>query len=137
MKKNAIIIALSVVVFINLALNILDRKSTKKVAYVKSQELIYAFNGMKEMQLKFQEKSKEWEANLDTLKMEYQKSLTSYQQVVNELTIDERVIRENLLKVQQNNLIQYSENIKNLVKSRPQQVVGYIPYKFYSVPYKF
>ena len=89
------------VVFINLALNILDRKSTKKVAYVKSQELIYAFNGMKEMQLKFQEKSKEWEANLDTLKMEYQKSLTSYQQVVNELTIDERVIRENLLKVQQ------------------------------------
>ena len=56
--------------------------------------------------------------------MEYQKSLTSYQQVVNELTIDERVIRENLLKVQQNNVIQYSENIKNLSKEEEDKMLG-------------
>lgn len=124
MKKNAIIITLSVLVIINLMLNILDRKPTKKVAYVKSQELIYAFNGMKEMQLKFQEKSKEWDANIDTLRMEYQKSLSHYQQIINDLTVEEKMIQENLLRVQQNNLIQYSDNIKKMSKEDEDKMLG-------------
>ena len=79
MKKNIIITVLAIGIVVNLGLTIFNIKSTKKVAYVRSQDLVSAFDGMKEMQLKFQEKSKTWEANIDTLKMEYQKSVTDYQ----------------------------------------------------------
>lgn len=112
MKKNSIITVLVIGIAVNLGLNIFNVKSTKKVAYVRSQDLVYAFDGMKEMQLKFQEKSKTWEANIDTLKMEYQKSVTDYQQQMNQLSVEERADRENLLYMQQNNLAQYAENIK-------------------------
>lgn len=113
MKKNVTIIVLSIFVTINLVMNIMDRKTNKKMAYVKSQDLVYAYTGMKEMQLKFQEQSKIWESNLDTLKFEFQRALNEYQSQMMQLTPEEKMTRENLLHVQQNNIAQYSESIKN------------------------
>jgi len=119
MKKNVIIVLLVVGVTANLVLNLLDRKSEKKLGYVRSQDLVYAFDGMKEMQLKFQEQSKVWEANMDTLKMEYQRSLSEYQGVMAQLTTEEKITREQLLYAQKNNILQYSENIQ--LKSKEEE----------------
>lgn len=107
------------IVTANLVMNILDKKSEKKLAYVRSQDLVYAFDGMKEMQLKFQEQSKKLEANLDTLKMEYQRSLNEYKVLMNELSNDEKITREQLLYAQKNNVIQYAENIQ--LKSKEEE----------------
>ncbi|MBL4670397.1 MAG: OmpH family outer membrane protein [Flavobacteriales bacterium] len=119
MKKNVIIVLLVVGVTANLVLNLLDRKYEKKLGYVRSQDLVYAFDGMKEMQLKFQEQSKVWEANMDTLKMEYQRSLSEYQGVMAQLTTEEKITREQLLYAQKNNILQYSENIQ--LKSKEEE----------------
>jgi outer membrane protein len=119
MKKNSIIILLLAIVTANLVMNILDKKSEKKLAYVRSQDLVYAFDGMKEMQLKFQEQPKKLEANLDTLKMEYQRSLNEYKALMNELSNDEKITREQLLYAQKNNVIQYAENIQ--LKSKEEE----------------
>lgn len=113
MKKNIAILVLSIFVAINLVMNIMDRKASKKIAYVRSQDLVYAYTGMKEMQLKFQEQSKGWESNLDTLKFEFQRALNEYQSQRIQLTTEEKMTRENLLRIQQNNIVQYTENIKN------------------------
>lgn len=123
MKKNLIIVLISVFVIINLIMNISGRLADKKLAYVKSQDLVYAFTGMKEMQLKFQEKTKAWEDNIDTLKIEYQKSLSSYQEVMNQLGDEEKATRENLLYAQKNNLLQYSESIQLKSKEEEQKML--------------
>lgn len=122
MKKNTIIIVLAVFVGVNLTLNLLNMKD-KKIGYVNSHQLIYEFDGMKEMQLKFQAISKEWEANLDTLKIEYQKSLNNYQASYDQLTNEEKAIQENLLRVQQNNIVQYSKNIENQSKEEEKKML--------------
>jgi len=123
MKKNLIIIVLSTIVAANLAMNIFDITSEKKIAYVRSQDLVYAFDGMKEMQLKFQEKSKAWEANIDTLKMDFQRSLTQYQNDKENLTEQERVTRENMLNMQQKNVYQYSESIAIKAKEEENKML--------------
>lgn len=123
MKKNITIIALAIFVIINLIMNIMDIKSEKKIAYVRSQDLIYAYTGMQEMQLKFQDQSQQWENNLDTLKMEYQKSLSNYQQHMEQLNASERKTREEILYAQKNNLIQYSETIKNKSQEEEQKML--------------
>lgn len=122
MKKNVTILVLAVFIGVNLVLNIFNMKD-KKIGYVNSHQLIYEFDGMKEMQLKFQAISQEWQANLDTLKLEYQKSLVSYQQIAEQLTEQERTERENLLRVQQNNVLQYAENIKQQSKDQEQKML--------------
>jgi outer membrane protein len=104
-------------------MNIFDQTSKKTLAYVRSQDLVYAFDGMKEMQLKFQEKSKMWEADIDTLKSEYQRSLGQYKEVVNQLSAEEKAVRENLLYTQKNNLIQYSERISLQSKEEEDQML--------------
>ena len=119
MNKKALIILLTLSIVVNLTMNLLDRQTAKKIAYVRSHDLVYAYDGMKAMQLKFQDQSKAWEANLDTLKMEYHRSLSQYQEVIHQLNNQEKATRENLLRIQQNNVIQYSENIQ--LKSKEEE----------------
>lgn len=124
MKKNAIIILLAIIVTANLVMNVIDRKTSKKIAYVRSQDLVYAFTGMKEMQLKFQDQSKTWEANLDTLKMDFQRAVAQYQNDVTKLTDQERLTRENMLDMQQKNVYKYSESIAAKSKEEEEKMLG-------------
>jgi len=41
---------------------------TKKIAYVRSTELVYGYLGMKESHNKYERQTKAWQANIDTLK---------------------------------------------------------------------
>lgn len=124
MKKNITIIALTIFVTINLVMNIIDIKTRKKIAYVRSQDLVYAYTGMKEMQLKFQDQSKTWEANLDTLKMDFQRAVAQYQNDATKLTAQERLTRENMLDMQQKNVYQYSESILAKSKEEEEKMLG-------------
>jgi len=124
MKKKIVIAILSLVVVANLTMNILDQFSNQKLAYVRSQDLVYAFNGMKEMQLKFQDQSKVWEANIDTLKIEYQQAVNNYQAVMNQLSDEEKASRENLLYAQKNNVVQYSESIQLKSKEEEEKMLA-------------
>lgn len=123
MKKNAIIIAVGIMVAINLVMNIIDYRSPKKLAYVRSQDLVYAYDGMKMMQLKFQAQTRIWEANMDTLRMEYQGSWNDYQQIIDQLSVEEKITRENLLRVQQNNIVQYSESTKVTAQEQEEKML--------------
>ncbi|KAB2859616.1 MAG: OmpH family outer membrane protein [Flavobacteriales bacterium] len=124
MKKNITIIGLTVFVAINLVMNIIDRKTNKKIAYVRSQDLVYAYTGMKEMQLKFQDQSKTWEANLDTLKMDFQRAVAQYQNDAAKLTAQERLTRENMLDMQQKNVYKYAESIAAKSKEEEEKMLG-------------
>ncbi|MBI2968995.1 MAG: OmpH family outer membrane protein [Bacteroidetes bacterium] len=95
---------------------------TPKIGYVRSQNLIYGYLGMKEAQSRFQEKTNQWQTNTDTLRFDYQKSLSAYQQEYSKLSEKERKERENLLELQKNNVLNYSDAVSKKAKEEEEKM---------------
>jgi len=108
--KKFIIIGMSLLVA-NLLLTALSLSSVTKVAFVRSQELVYGYKGMEEMHTKFQAQTQVWQANIDTLKRDYQKARQQYEQMADRLSSQEKQNREHTLQVQEENMIQYAEMV--------------------------
>lgn len=111
MKKINLVIVVLCVASVALSLYAAFGKSNLKVAYTRSYDLVYNYIGMKEAQNKFDFQKKGWQSNIDTLKMDYQGSLSNYQTLVQDLTAEDKQKKEDLLRVQYENLMRYSESI--------------------------
>lgn len=79
-----------------------------KIGYVRSNELVYGYAGMKEARSLYERKQKEWQAEIDTLQADYQKALAAYNLEFARLTAEERKQREEFLAKQEENLRQHS-----------------------------
>jgi Skp family chaperone for outer membrane proteins len=115
---------LSVSVLMAIAISWLFYKSTQtpRIAYVKSADLIYGYDGMKEAQQKQQRKTEELNSGLDTLKMQFQRSVSQYNTEFSALSKNERGGREQLLGAQQENIRRYSQNIQQEIESSDKQL---------------
>jgi Skp family chaperone for outer membrane proteins len=99
-------------------------KSTKapKIAYVKSADLIYSYDGMKEAQQKQQAKTSGLKSGLDTLQLDFQKAVAQYNVEFPKLSKEDRRGRENILAAQQENLRTYAQNIQQEIQKEDEQL---------------
>lgn len=95
----------------------------QKVGYVKSQDLIYGYAGTKDIQNKFNLKVQIYEAQLDTLKSDYQYALSNYQKNLPDLSDAEKAEREQLLIHQEQNIRSYQAELENKIKAEEQQMM--------------
>lgn len=117
-------LSISVSVLLMMAVAWLFYKSTQtpKVAYVRSADLIYGYDGMKEAQQRQQQKTEELNSGLDALKMEFQKAVSLYNTQFPGLSRDERNGREKILGAQQENIRRYSQNIQQEIETNDKQL---------------
>lgn len=94
-----------------------------KIAYVRSHDLVYQYLGMKEAQNKFELQKQEWQANIDTLKADYQKSLQHFQENMNTLSDQQKTEQQSLIEVQYNNVFQYAENLNRKVDQEHDKIL--------------
>jgi outer membrane protein len=94
----------------------------KKIVYVRSQDLVYGYLGMKEAQREFQERSTLLRANIDTLQKDFQFALSSYTSEVGRLSKEQKSEREKYLRSQQENLISYSKSINENIKREDEKI---------------
>ena len=95
---------------------ILHFSSKTKMGYVRSNELVYGYQGMKEANIIQEEKTKQLKSNIDTLQMDLQKVISQYNFEFSSLSVSERLEKEKLISIQQDNLKQYAKNAENTVK---------------------
>jgi len=112
MKKNWISILVLLILAVNTAFLISLYTSKPKLGYVKSQELVYGYMGMKEAQSKFQMKQNSLQSNIDTLKAEFQMAISKYNNDFSELSDAEKQSREERLRIQEMNINKYAQNIE-------------------------
>jgi len=120
--KNKLFILLNGILVISVAFCIYKTMSIPDVRYVKSADLIYSYEGMKDAQKKQEKVMNEVQSNLDTLQLDFQKAVNNYNQDFPKLSKDERIEREKLLSLQQNNLQQYSKNAEDKIKTKDEQI---------------
>ncbi len=93
-----------------------------KVGFVRSNELVYGYEGMKDAQFLQESKSREYKSNFDTLQSDFQKALSQYNLGLSGFSKEEKQEKERMLAMQQQNLKKYSESIQQSISESDQSL---------------
>jgi len=116
--QNGFIAVLTLCVGYLFYLQFSQKSEIINVGFVRSQELVYQFDGMQDAMAKFEMERQQWMQNVDTLKADYQMSLDDYNSQFASYSQDERLAQENRLQHQYNNLLKYSEQMEATLNER-------------------
>ncbi|ELR69991.1 outer membrane protein (OmpH-like) [Fulvivirga imtechensis AK7] len=123
--KELLIIIISVVVAVAVAVAYFITHAThNNVAYVRSHDLIYSYEGTKEAMAKFDDKKMSWQANVDTLRRDFQRSVAVYNRDYDKLSSSERKQREEMLNNQQQQLETYSQAIDSKIREEDHEMMA-------------
>lgn len=122
-KYPLVLVLLIVIVIANLALTLYNNQKGPAVAYVKSDELVYGYLGMKEAQQKFNLIKGGWEANLDTLRQEYELSFSEFNLEYSKLSETDKNEKQRILMSQKQNILKYSEEIDKKITLRERELL--------------
>jgi len=89
-----------------------------RIAYVRVTELVYGYNGMREAHSKYVAQTEQWQSNVDTLKMQYQRCVSDYQSSYKTLSEAEKVEKQNLIKQLESNLANYSSVVREQAQEK-------------------
>lgn len=96
--------------------------NAKKIGFVRSNELVYGYQGMKDAQQLQESKTMEYKSNLDTLQSDFQKALSEYNLGLSGFSKQEKQEKESSLAIQQQNLKKYSESIQQSISENDQSL---------------
>ena len=91
----------------------------KKIAFVRSGEIIYKYAGMKEAHQAFEEKARVWQANIDTLQNDFRYAVDRYSASASSLPVAEQNRQQEYLRRQEEELSQYRHAIE--IKSQEEE----------------
>ena len=112
----------AVLVFVLFAFSSCEKN--QKVVYVRSLELVEKFEGHKEAKADFELRKKGWQANLDSLQVDFKRAENKYQLEMADLSEGEKKAKENVLGRQQQNLRQYAEVLDQKAAEEDQKLVN-------------
>lgn len=121
MKNNISLIVSALSIALSLLL-VFGAFNKKKIAYVRSSELVYSYLGMKDAHNKFEQKSQMWKANIDTLQRNYQTSISQYSMESPKLSAHDKEEREQILSQQQQSLRSYTEAINSKMQDEDKKM---------------
>ncbi|MCB0428701.1 MAG: OmpH family outer membrane protein [Flavobacteriales bacterium] len=111
-RKSTLITLILLAVLLNTGLGLYNIWKQPHIAYVRSADLVYEFEGMKEAQKKFEAQSKSWDTNIETLKSELQASIDGYKANLKKMSAGEKTAEEEKITLQQQNLTRYMKSIE-------------------------
>lgn len=111
------IVALAIAV---VALSLAQHKP--KIGFIRSQQLVYNYLGMKEAQSSYQSKQQRWESEIDTLSSNYRLAVSRYNTDAPKLSAKEKADREAELRTQQEYLQKHSWTLKNQSKEEDEKL---------------
>jgi len=118
--KLASILALSLVSLI-LSGYTLWRLQPPAIAYVDSVKLLNAYQGMVDSRKEFTEKSRQWQANVDTLSTEVQRAIRKYEYESANMSPKERRLTQELLRAKQKGLFDYQKSVETTAREEDNQ----------------
>ena len=88
------------------------QRSIPKIGYVKTGVLVEKYKGMADASKELEKKMEKWQANVDTLQMNYQKSVDGYNSKYSRLSTKERTELKSMLDRQERAISEYVQNIE-------------------------
>ncbi len=102
------------------AITLVVIRKDNHIAFVRSQDLVYGYDGMKEAHEKFKANTNQLQANLDTLKADYQRTVDNYN--AEEWSEEEKQKQQTLLQKQEQNIRQYAKAIEQRMQEEDEKI---------------
>lgn len=96
----------------------------QKIRYVRSADLLYGYEGMKEAQANFGQRDAERRSRVDTLKKDLQEGYQAYMQKLPQLRTEEKSQWEDRLNTQQGNLVRFAGMVEENSRKDEEEVLG-------------
>lgn len=94
--------------------------SLPKIAFVRTDELIYNYNGMRDARETYKTQTDVWQSNIDTLRVQYQGAVAEYQNSYKSLSEKDRTEKQALIKKLEENLKNYTTVIREQAQKKEQ-----------------
>ena len=94
-----------------------------KIAYIKNVVVMEKYLGMLDGKKEYDLKMGQWQANIDTLKLDLQRNINAYNAQFNSLSENEKSINEQLIRRQQNDLKNYANTIEEKAAVKDQEIM--------------
>jgi outer membrane protein len=94
--------------------------SAKKVGIVDTNRLIAEYSGTKKAVAEFEQKSKVWKSNLDTLTVEFQDQIKKFEKDRLTMSEKEMMLSQELLRNKQNQIAQYQQVTERKIQEEDQ-----------------
>jgi outer membrane protein len=95
----------------------------EKIVYVRSYELIEKYQGTVEARAEFEKRKTKMLSNVDSLRLDFERSRNAYIQVSRKLSSESREQQEAVLGQQQNQLVQYQQAIDQKIQEEDSKMM--------------
>ena len=112
MSFKQVTIGLFVIVIVLQSISLYNTFFKSAVVYVDSNQLLENYEGMKVARQAFQQKASQWQANIDTLKVELDREISKYEAEKKSMSSKERELNEKLIGTKQQQFIDYQKGIQ-------------------------
>lgn len=117
-----VILSINIIILAGMGWLYLEGKP--KIAYVQSSYLLSNYQGFKDASTNYQQKSMQWQANIDTLASELNSIQAKYQQEVKGLSAREKELSIELIKTKKQQLQQYQQGIQQKAAQEDQAMTS-------------
>jgi len=98
----------------------LSKPKQAKLAYIDSAKLLNEYEGMKVARQQFQQETQSWKGKVDTLTLEIQQKIKSYEKEVASLSAKEKSLQQELIALKQKQLVDYQKAIQQKYQEKDQ-----------------
>jgi outer membrane protein len=110
-------------IMVCLYLGIYNYLNHPKIAYVRSQELVYNYKGTHEARLKFDTIKEQWKANEDTLKLDFNKEVKAFNDQFHRMDENTREENRKRLHVKELQIKEYAKAIAEKTQKEDEQMM--------------
>jgi len=98
-------------------------KFKQQIVYVDSIQLVNGYKGMQSARNIFEQKSKLWKANVDTLTNEVKNQILNYEKENPKMTAREKKLSQDLIKAKQTQLVDYQRAISSQAQEQERKMM--------------
>lgn len=99
-----------------------SQATKSKIAFVDSARLIENYEGMKVAREAFQQKSLQWQANIDTLTSEFKRAVDDFETSKSKLSTKEAELSRQLIETKRKQLVDYQQAIQQQAEQEDYQM---------------
>jgi len=124
MNRTSRILVIACLVFAAIALftSIFNFFNNPKIAFVRNQELVYGYAGMKDANKKYEEETKGWQATIDSLEKNFHIQLSKYNSTYTELNSKDKQSFEERLENQRLQLLKLKEAVGKKMEEKDLEI---------------
>lgn len=126
MNKGIQVVSILLVVLSIGVLYFLHFNQQESIAYVDSAKLINGYQGMIDAREIYKEKAQGWQANIDTLSKEVERSIKDYEKESPSMSAKEKDLSKELIRTKQKQLMDYQRAMNEKASQEDSQMTSKI-----------